>query len=601
MSYIVDDEVLEKIRSQVDIVDLISDYMPLKKSGSNYMGLCPFHNEKTPSFSVSPTKGIFKCFGCGAGGDHISFIMKKENLSFREAVKFLADKYNIELKEYDMHESQNSKELRGKLYEANRDAAIFYMRCLTKSSVALNYLKSREIDRDTILKFGIGYSPEGWTNLYSYLKSKGYDDETLDKANLISKSKRGTYIDRFRNRIMFPILDASKRVIAFGGRSLDSSIPKYLNSSDTLIFNKGDNLYNINKVREENKSGKIILVEGYMDVISLYKSGINYTVASLGTAFTENQAKLIKKYSDEVYICYDSDQAGIRATDKAIDILLSQNIKPKIIRLTEGMDPDDFVKKYGKLDFELEVSKAISYLDYKISKVKSRWNLESSEGVVGFTTEVSEILTRLKNPIERDVYIDKISKQFGIKSESIISYIQLKNRDFKSKLKKEQFIKKKNLEKKEQNSLSVKKSREQIEKQLIALMLHDINLFNLIDSSIESYEFSGIKERDAFEIIRNLYIDTDLENIEKQILDNCLISRDYLSELMSVNIDLKNSIDIIKELIKTIRHYNLEDRRDKLLEKIKSLDDQNREFDMQELNSLIDELKEINLKLNLPS
>lgn len=599
MSYIIDDEVLEKIRAQVDIVDLISDYLPLKKSGSNYMGLCPFHNEKTPSFSVSPTKGIFKCFGCGVGGDHISFIMQKENLSFREAVEFLANKYNIELKEYKNNESKQHRELREKIYEANRDAAIYYMNCLTKSSVALNYLKNRSIDKSIILKFGIGYSPDGWTNLYDYLKSKGYRDEELEAANLISKSKRGTYIDRFRNRIMFPILDISKRVIAFGGRTLDSSIPKYLNSSDTIIFNKGDNLYNINKVKEENKTGKIILVEGYMDVISLYKSGINYSVASLGTAFTENQAKLIKKYAEEVYICYDSDQAGIRATDRAIDILLSQNVKPKIIQLTDGMDPDDFVRKYGKLDFELELSKAVTYLDYKIAKIKSRWNLNSSEGIVGFTTEVSDLLIRLKNPIERDVYIDKISKNFGIKSESIISYIQLKGRDFKSKLKKDKFVEKKNLVKKEQNSLDVKKSRAQIEVQLISYLIHGRDLFNIVDSNLESYEFSGMKERDAFEIIKNLYTESDLDNLEEYIKDNKLISEEYLSKLMGVKVDLRNSTDILKELIDTIKNYSLEDRRDKLLEKIKSLDGK-KEFDVQELNGLIDELNEINLKLNLP-
>ncbi|MBL7575176.1 DNA primase [Peptoniphilus asaccharolyticus DSM 20463] len=599
MSYIIDDEVLEKIRAQVDIVDLISDYLPLKKSGSNYMGLCPFHNEKTPSFSVSPTKGIFKCFGCGVGGDHISFIMQKENLSFREAVEFLANKYNIELKEYKNNESKQHRELREKIYEANRDAAIYYMNCLTKSSVALNYLKNRSIDKSIILKFGIGYSPDGWTNLYDYLKSKGYRDEELEAANLISKSKRGTYIDRFRNRIMFPILDISKRVIAFGGRTLDSSIPKYLNSSDTIIFNKGDNLYNINKVKEENKTGKIILVEGYMDVISLYKSGINYSVASLGTAFTENQAKLIKKYAEEVYICYDSDQAGIRATDRAIDILLSQNVKPKIIQLTDGMDPDDFVRKYGKLDFELELSKAVTYLDYKIAKIKSRWNLNSSEGIVGFTTEVSDLLIRLKNPIERDVYIDKISKNFGIKSESIISYIQLKGRDFKSKLKKDKFVEKKNLVKKEQNSLDVKKSRAQIEVQLISYLIHGRDLFNIVDSNLESYEFSGMKERDAFEIIKNLYTESDLDNLEEHIKDNKLISEEYLSKLMGVKVDLRNSTDILKELIDTIKNYSLEDRRDKLLEKIKSLDGK-KEFDVQELNGLIDELNELNLKLNLP-
>lgn len=601
MSFIIDDEVLEKIKEQVDIVSLISDYVQLKKSGANHMGLCPFHSEKTPSFSVSQNKGIFKCFGCGAGGDHISFIMKKENLTFREAVKFLADKYNIELREYDSKNSSKEKEFRQNIYEVNKEAAVFYMKSLTKSRVGFNYLNGRGIDKQTILSFGLGYAPNAWTDLYDYLKNKGYSDEIMEKANLITKSKHGTYIDRFRNRIMFPILDISKKIIAFGGRSLDSSIPKYLNSSDTIVFTKGENLYNINKIKEENNNDKLILVEGYMDVISLYKSGINYSVASLGTAFTEAQAKLIKRYAKEVYICYDCDQAGIKATDRAIDILLSENIKPKIIQLEKGMDPDDFVRKYGKLDFELELSRAVTYLEYKISKVKSRYNLASSEGLVGFTTEVADILMRIKNPIERDVYIEKISKDFNIKSESILSYIQIKQRNIKNDLKRNKYAVKKTESKKIKEYLNFKSIRNNIEKQILVYMIHSRELYDLADKLLESHEFKGMKERDTFELIREYYSNENLDSIKENLINEKGINIEYLNKLSDQKIDLKNSQLILKELISNIKHLNLESRRESLLEKIKMMDEKLENKNLEELSNLIEELNEINTKLNLPS
>lgn len=599
MNFIIDDELLENIKDRVDIVDLISGYVQLKKSGSNYSGLCPFHNEKTPSFSVSPSKGIFKCFGCGAGGDHISFVMKKENLNFREAVEFLADKYNIELKEFHGKDFDKEKKLKDRIYSLNKEAAIFYMQALAKSKQGYSYLTNRGIDEYIIKTFGLGFAPEGWDNLYKHLLQLGFTEDEMVEANLISKSKRGTYIDRFRNRIMYPILDSGNRVIAFGGRTMDSSIPKYLNSSDTIVFNKGDNLYNINKIKEAS-SNKIVLVEGYMDVISLYKSGINYSVASLGTAFTESQAKLIKRYAEDVYICYDSDQAGIKATDRAIDILVSQNIKPKIIRLEKGMDPDDFVRKYGKLAFELEMTNAISYLDYKIANVKQKYNLSATEGIVGFTTEVANILLRLKNPIERDLYVDKISKEYGIKAESINSYIELKFGENKRNIQNKQRIVQ-NEKIKKPNDFNFKNSRIRTEELLIAYMIHSRDIFNIVNDNIESYELNGMRERDIFEIIKDHYNNSELVTLEDEFRSTTLVNPEYKDKILNINIDSINSSNIVKELIKNIKHFNLEDRRNVLLNQLKSYEENNNIINTDDLKNIIEELTDVNSKLNLPN
>ncbi|MGO1579899.1 MAG: DNA primase, partial [Peptoniphilaceae bacterium] len=497
MTYIINDNLLDDIRERADIVDVISEYISLKKSGSNYIGLCPFHNEKTPSFTVSPSKGIFHCFGCGVGGDQISFIMKRENLGFKEAVKFLADKYNIKVNEYNNPRDNKIKEKKERAYKANREAALFFYNNLKKNKQAYNYLLKRDIKNDVINTYGLGYANNSWDSLYKYLISKGYKGEELEEFNLVYKSKKGNFIDRFRNRIMFPIINSRRKVIGFGGRVLDDSLPKYLNTRDTIIFNKGENLYNINIISEKTNRDKIILVEGYMDVISLYKSGINYSVASLGTALTLKQASLLDRYANEVYICYDSDEAGIKATDRAIDILISKNISPKIIMLPENLDPDDYLKKYGKLSFELEISKALPYLDYKILKIKNNYNLDSAQGLSGFANEVAAILQRVKNPLERDIYLSKISREYNISKDAINSYIVILERSNKKKyFKKNNF---KNIENNPNQRLKAEDGRQKAENQLIKYAILDLENFTRIREKLNSYEFLNINARIIFD------------------------------------------------------------------------------------------------------
>ena len=599
MSYIINDDVLNEIRDRADIVDLISEYVDLKKSGSNYMGNCPFHSEKTPSFSVSPSKKIFHCFGCGEGGDQISFIMKRENLGFREAVKFLADKYNIELSE-NKNVNRELIEKKNRCFSANKETAKFYFNNLRKSKKAYSYLVNRNISNNIITKFAVGYAEDSWDSLYKYLKKLNFKDEELEEFNLITKTKNGNYIDRFRNRIMFPIIDTKSRVIAFGGRVLDDSMPKYLNTRDTPVFNKGRNLYNLNLISKESDRKKIILVEGYMDVISLYQSGINYSVASLGTALTEDQAELIKRYGEEVYICYDGDTAGVKATKRAIDVLISKNISPKVVNLKEGLDPDDYISKYGKFGFEVELKEGLNYLDYKILKAKENYNLDTSEGLSKFTSEAAKILARVKNPIEQDVYIDKVARQYKVSKDAIISYISTLRNDNRFKLKEANFnINNNNAPTKRKNSLV--EARQKAEMQITKYALDSESNYEIIIEHILPHEFKSTNCRIIFEELKEAYKnEDDGYNIVKSLEEKKLIDDLFIKELKSEKVDIYNSEKIIKELVATINKDQLEDNRNEILQEINSLDKNNLGQDeILKLKELIDKLNELNTKLKI--
>ena len=590
MSYIINNDVIEEIRDRVDIVELISEYVSLKRSGSNYVGLCPFHNEKTPSFSVSEQKKIFHCFGCGEGGDQISFIMKKENLGFREAVVFLADKYHIELQEY--RDTDNElKNKKNRCYSANKMAAQFYFNKMRGSRLAYGYLKNRDIDNRTITKYAIGYAEDSWDSLYRFLSSKGYSDEELEEFNLIVKTRKGNYIDRFRNRIMFPIIDSKSRVIAFGGRVLDDSLPKYLNTRDTVVFNKGHNLYNLNIISKESERKRIILVEGYMDVISLYQHGINYSVASLGTALTENQAELIKRFGDEVYICYDGDSAGIKATKRAIDVLVAKNISPKIVNLKDGLDPDEYIKKYGKMKFEMELDNGLNYLEYKIMKAKENYNLETAEGLTKFTSEAAKILSFVKNPIEQDVYIDKVSRNYNVSKEAIKSYIKgIQNNSKKryGNYEKKGYIK--------PEDINIVEARKKAEYQITAYALDNRDYSDYILDKIKPYEFKDMGCRLVMEEIESAE-DLKKVNILEILKEKKLIDDLFIKGIMSVKIDIVNYRKVIDELIGTVNKDQLEENRDRILNSIKELENSDDAKDNLKLKELIEKLNELNTRL----
>lgn len=586
--YVINDNVLDEIRDRADIVDLIGEYVDLKRSGSNYMGLCPFHSEKTPSFSVSPSKSIFKCFGCGVGGDVITFVMKRENLSFPEAVEFLADKYNVRLEVYK-DENKEAREKRNRLYEINREAGLHFLKNYEASQKTQLYLKNRMLSDKTIRSYGIGYSKDSWTDLYDHLTKMGYREDELLELNLISKSKNGNYIDRFRDRVMFPIINRNNRIIGFGARAFGDEKPKYLNSRETSIFHKGSNVFNINIISRESTRERIILVEGYMDVISLYNSGINYSVASLGTSLTIDQANIIKKMARDIYICYDSDSAGINATSRAIDIFLQASVKPKIIELEGGLDPDDFIKKYGIEGFENKIKSAISYIEFKIKKLKENFNLDDSEGLSNFTIESAKILSSIKNPIERDIFVKDFSRKYNISYTAIENYINYLNRNKLKEAKREKFKVKK-------NTNVVKSNKARAQEELLSYSLLDNDIYKYIRNKIEVFYFTNAMTRAVFEEIPRLYEEEmEVRDFLSLLESNRLIDKEFVENILSIINDIHVNDKIVDELINTIEGNYLRDRKNKILENIEKLQgEENKNLLLEALK----ELQEINLKLN---
>lgn len=410
------DELVEEVRAKNDIVDVISDYVRLQKKGSSYFGLCPFHNEKSPSFSVSRTKQMYYCFGCGAGGNVFTFIMEYENYSFLEALKFLADRAGVELPEQEYsREARQRADLKAILLEINKAAAnYFYVQLKSQRGVQpLAYLKSRELSDETITAFGLGYSNKYSNDLYQYLKSKGYRDEHISQAGLISiDEKQGAY-DKFWNRVMFPIMDVNNRVIGFGGRVMGDGKPKYLNSPETIIFDKSRNLYGLNRARISRKP-YFLICEGYMDVISLHQAGFTNAIASLGTALTPGHASLIKRYVNEVYLTYDSDEAGTKAALRAVPILRDVGIMAKIIRMDPYKDPDEFIKNLGAEAFEERISKARNGFMFSLEILERNYDMASPEGKTEFMKETARRLTEFEEEIERNNYIEAVASAYHV-------------------------------------------------------------------------------------------------------------------------------------------------------------------------------------------
>lgn len=408
------DEIIEEVRSRNDIVDVISAYVKLQKKGSSYFGLCPFHNEKSPSFSVSRQKQMYYCFGCGAGGNVFTFLMEYENYSFVEALRYLADRAGVDLPEQEYSEAERRRaDEKAVLLEIHKRAAQFYYVQLKSSQgeQAMAYLRGRQLGDDTIKAFGLGYSSKFSNTLYQFLKSKGYADDMLAKSGLITMDEKHGPHDKFWNRVMFPIMDANNRVIGFGGRVMGDAKPKYLNSPETLIFDKSRNLYGLNRARTTRKS-YFLLCEGYMDVISLHQAGFTNAVASLGTALTAGHASLIKRYVQEVYLTYDSDDAGTRAALRALPILKDVGITAKIIRMEPYKDPDEFIKNLGAEAFEERIEKARNGFMFSLEILERDYDLKSPEGKTGFLNEAARRLGRFEEEIERNNYIEAVAEKY---------------------------------------------------------------------------------------------------------------------------------------------------------------------------------------------
>ena len=415
------DEIIEEVRSKNDIVDVISSYVKLQKKGSSYFGLCPFHNEKSPSFSVSREKQMYYCFGCGAGGNVFTFLMEYENYSFQEALKYLADRAGVELPEAEYSkEARERADQKAILLEINKVAAqYFYVQLKSPQGAhALSYLKDRGLSDEMIHSFGLGYSNKYSNDLYQYLKSKGYRDELIVKAGLVTVDERYGASDKFWNRVMFPIMDSNSRVIGFGGRVMGDAKPKYLNSPETMIFDKSRNLYGLNRARSSRKS-YFLLCEGYMDVISLHQAGFSNAVASLGTALTPGHASLIKRYVKEVYLTYDSDEAGTKAALRAMPILKDVGITARIIRMEPYKDPDEFIKHLGAEAFEERIHKAQNGFMFGLEVLERDYDLTTPEGKTDFMKEAAKRLTQFDEEIERSNYIEAVAKTYHVGFEEL--------------------------------------------------------------------------------------------------------------------------------------------------------------------------------------
>ena len=419
------DDIIEEVRQKNDIVDVVSQYVKLTRKGSSYFGLCPFHNEKTPSFSVTPGKQMYYCFGCGAGGNVFNFIMEYENYTFGEALKHLADRAGVELPqiEYSKEVREKAQE-RAELLEINKQAAqYFYYQLRTeKSAQGYQYLTGRGLSEETMRKFGLGYSDKFGGGLYQFLKSKGYGDDRLRESGLFNVDERHGMYDKFWNRVIFPIMDVNNRVIGFGGRVMGDGKPKYLNSPETKIFDKSRNLYGLNVARTTRRK-YLILCEGYMDVISMHQAGFTNAVASLGTALTSGHASLLKRYTQEVLLLYDSDEAGVRAALRAIPILREAGVNSRVVNLRPYKDPDEFIKNLGAEAFEERLEQASDSFMFRVSIAESEFSMEEPQGQNRFFERCAEMLLELKDELERNLYIEAIVKkyrgQYGISVEDL--------------------------------------------------------------------------------------------------------------------------------------------------------------------------------------
>ena len=566
------DELLDEIKSKNDIIDIVSQYVVLKRSGRNYMGLCPFHKEKSPSFCVSPDKQIFHCFGCGVGGNVIHFIGKIENLNFIESLELLANRAGIELPKSGNAEDDRISRLKSRVYELNKCAAEFYHQNLYKPTAkpAQEYVKKRRLDNRTLKAFKIGYSGR-FNELYTELYSKGFTEEEILASCLVNKNQDGKFIDRFRNRLMFPIFDARDRVIAFGGRVLDDSKPKYINSPEDIVYSKGRHLFAYNLAKKNNPK-TIIIVEGYMDAVSLHQRGISNAVASLGTALTEAQGRLLRRSCEKVVIGYDADGAGQAATLRGLEILQNLGCDIRILQIEGAKDPDEFVVKYGPERFQKYVDSAISLVEFKVKMLKRQLNLENVLDKIKVLNEVANILSKIENNMEREVYIDKISLEYKVSKEAIYAEVNKKlygNSQTEKKL--ERPVTTIREVKQDVAEKEVDEKTKKTESLIIYLLINYpdksfVRLANIVKNNLIKLEKNKL-------IINKLYEEhgkgnINIESIIDLFEDENIVN--YLSGIMSSNFEITDVDKCIDDVILTYKKEILLKKRNDIMNKLNS-------------------------------
>ena len=563
------DDIVDNLRRHFDIVDVIGQYIPLKKSGRNFLGLCPFHSEKTPSFSVSPDKQIFHCFGCGAGGDIFGFIMDIEGLDFRETVMYLANEAGINIPENKVFAKGDPKdEHKTKLLDVYSLSSKLYHYILLETDHgkdALNYLFKRGFTRDIIESFNIGYSPPAWDTLKSFLTKRGFSEELLEQAGVLIKTEDGNSYDRFRNRIIFPINDINGRIIAFGGRVLDNSLPKYLNSPETIIFNKSKILYNLFQAKKEiRKKGQAYLFEGYVDTISTWRAGVLNGIATLGTSLTDEQAKILKRYADEVIVGYDSDTAGQQATLRAVGTLQKVGITVKVIQLPQGLDPDDYINKFGPDAFKEEViGSAVTATNFKLQFSKKDFNLNDETDRIKYLTYALDVIADLQHAIEREHYLKSLADEFKISLNSIKSdfnQIYYEKRQKKEKSRDNLAIKWNNIINNGNpvgRTKPLNSSYYNAEKILVGLMLRDKAIAEKVQSEIGD----GFHVEDFAVLTAYLYsyygkgYHPDINNFISNIDDKKFINLATKLAMMEINEDVTENE--LNDYIFQVKKYNL--------------------------------------------
>lgn len=573
------DEIIEEIRQNNDIVDIISQYVHLTRKGRNYFGLCPFHNEKSPSFSVSPDRQIFHCFGCGVGGNVYTFLMKIEGITFKEAIEVLAERANIQLPKLENSADSKKEELKAKVYKVNEFTAEFYHQNLYKptAKIAQEYVKNRHLNQETLEAYKIGFSGR-FDELYKALKSQGFEEKEILESGLVNKNDNGTYIDRYRNRLMFPICDVRGKVIAFGGRVLDDSKPKYINSPENVVYSKGRHLFGLN-IAKKDSAKKILIVEGYMDVISLHQRGITNVVGALGTALTEQQGWLLRKTTEQVILGFDADGAGQTAIARSIEILQNMGCDMRVLQIEGAKDPDEYIVKFGEGRFKLAVDNAISLVEFKVRNLKKELNLENTGDKIKFLNQIAKILSKVENTIEREVYIEKIAKGYNISKEAIYAEV---NKLIYSNSKGDKILQSKKQEVKHIKRVesTIDEDLKRRENTIIALLLDaNIEVFNKIKERIQPNDF---KDEINKKIAEQLYDELEKQNsnINRLIDTFDEETKNHITMVMATDYEIENMDKAVEDILSKYEREKLNSRK---LEILKQLESEQNEEEKKEL------------------
>lgn len=587
------DEILNQVRENNDIYDVISQYVHLKRSGRNYFGLCPFHSEKSPSFSVSVDKQIFHCFGCGVGGNVITFVSKIEGIGFKEAIENLAQRANISLPKSINSEDTHLEELKAKVIKVNTFTANYYHQRLFKpeSKLCQEYVKKRKLTKDTLEVYNLGFSGN-FDELYKFLRKEGFQDEEILESGLVNKNSSGSYIDRYRNRFMIPILDVRNRVIAFGGRVLDDSKPKYINSPENVVYSKGKNLFGLN-VAKKSDTKKLLIVEGYMDVISLYQRGITNAVASLGTALTTNQGWLLRKNTEQVILGFDADGAGQTAIIRAMEVMQNMGCDMRVLQMDGAKDPDEYIIKYGSARFKKIMSEAISLLEFKVKVLQNELDLNSTGDKLKFLNEIAKLISKIDNTIEKEIYIEKIAKTYNISKEAIfgqVNKLQYFNNNKKNNLEKNKpVLLKKNIKTTNEDNISEEIIKR--ENTIISILINNPEYYNIIKQSITAQDF---KFSLNIEIVKLLFNEIEKDNFNSSLIIDRLEDdqrKNHITAIMAEDYGIVDNKKAIEDIIKKYEREKLEKRRDEIIKQTSmEIDSVTRKKLAEELNSIILEL-----------